>query len=394
MIVVPLLPTPSPFVRATVTNFFFFLSMNGFVLLPLYVQQLGGTEIEIGFIMGPYSGVGIICQPLIGPWVDVLGRRPFMLAGVALNVGAALLAAVPGGVVLLAFVRVLQGFAFSMFFVGAFSYVVDIIPPAQRGWMLGIYGVSGFVATAFAPLVGEWIIRTAGFRTLFLLSAVLGAFTAVLVWQMRERPRDPAVRLATGGMRAALVDVVRPPMIVTVFFGLGSGTVFAFMPTFGEDLGVTTLSLFYTAYAASAIGVRIAGGRLIDTRGRRAVIVPNMFIMALATLLLAVTGFMVTRTSAVPVLPSLFLAGLISGAAHGFLYPGLAALVTDNVPEERRASVVGLFSAMFLVGQTAGAFTFGWIAHAFGYGTMWWVLTMLLVIGGALSMRLARPQTA
>jgi hypothetical protein len=54
-------------VRATVTNFFYFLGLNGFVLLPLYIQQLGGAEIEIGLVMGVHSAVGIVCQPLIGP---------------------------------------------------------------------------------------------------------------------------------------------------------------------------------------------------------------------------------------------------------------------------------------------------------------------------------------
>jgi MFS family permease len=377
-------------VRATVTNFFFFLSMNGFVLLPLYIQQLGGTEVEIGLVMGLYSGVGIVVQPLIGPWVDVIGRRPFMLVGVALNVAASLLATLPGGVPLLVLVRLTQGVAFSTFFVGAFSHVVDIIPAAQRGWALGIYGVSGFVSTAFAPLIGELIVRRAGFRTLFVVSAVLGVLTAALVWPMREAPRDAVLRLAPGRVRAALGDVVRLPMLVSVFFGLGSGTVFAFMPTFAEDLGVTTLSLFYTGYAASAIAVRIAGGRLIDTRGRRAVIVPSMFVQASGTLLLAALGVLVTRSSATPVVPSLVLAGLISGGAHGFLYPGLAALVTDDTPAERRASVVGLFSAMFLVGNTAGAFFFGWVAHAAGYAVMWSALTILLTIGGAISTRLAR----
>jgi MFS family permease len=364
--------------------------MNGFVLLPLYIQQLGGTEVEIGLVMGLYSGVGIVVQPLIGPWVDVIGRRPFMLVGVALNVAASLLATLPGGVPLLVLVRLTQGVAFSTFFVGAFSYVVDIIPPAQRGWALGIYGVSGFLSTAFAPLIGELIVRRAGFRTLFVVSAVLGVLTAALVWPMREAPRDAVLRLAPGRVRAALGDVVRLPMLVSVFFGLGSGTVFAFMPTFAEDLGVTTLSLFYTGYAASAIAVRIAGGRLIDTRGRRAVIVPSMFVQASGTLLLAALGVLVTRSSATPVVPSLVLAGLISGGAHGFLYPGLAALVIDDTPAERRASVVGLFSAMFLVGNTAGAFFFGWVAHAAGYAVMWSALTILLTIGGAISTRLAR----
>ena len=79
--------------RATLINFAFFLSLNGFVLLPLHIQELGGTEIEIGIIMGVYSGVGIFCQPLIGPWVDAIGRRLFMIVGTALVVLAAVLPA-------------------------------------------------------------------------------------------------------------------------------------------------------------------------------------------------------------------------------------------------------------------------------------------------------------
>jgi len=372
---------PTPFVRATVTNFFFFLSLNGFVLLPLHIQQLGGTEIEIGLVMGIYSGVGIVCQPLIGPWVDVVGRRPFMLVGIGLNLIAALLAVAPGGVPLLALVRALQGIGFSLFFVASFSYVVDIIPPAQRGWALGIYGISGFVSTAVAPLIGEWIIRTTGFRALFVLSAALSLVPAALVWPLPEtsRPGGLPARLAPGAVRAALEDVLHRHMVVAMFFGLGSGTIFAFLPTFAEDLGVTTLSLFYTAYSLSAIAVRIAGGRLIDTRGRRAVIVPSMFVQAGATGLLALLGALVTRSSATPVLPGLFVAGLMSG---------LAALVTDATPPERRAAVVGIFSAMFLVGQTAGAFTFGWVANALGYGSMWAALTALLLLGGLVSLRL------
>jgi hypothetical protein len=46
---------------------------------------------------------------------------------------------------------------------------------------------------------------------------------------------------------------------------------------------------------------------------------------------------------------------------------------------------------MFLVGNTAGAFIFGWVAHAFGYAVMWSALTVLLTIGSVLSTRLARP---
>jgi MFS family permease len=179
-------------------------------------------------------------------------------------------------------------------------------------------------------------------------------------------------------------------MVVTFFFGLGSGSLFAFLPTFASSLAVAGLSLFYTAYAVAAIAVRIFGGRLIDTRGRRAVIVPSMFLQMVGPALLAIIAYAVTRTSTTPVVPILFVAGLVCGGAHGFLYPGLAALVTDLTPAAHRATAVAVFSAMFLLGQSVGAFVFGAVAHALGYASLWTIVTMLLLIGGALSMRLPR----
>ncbi|MBI4246567.1 MAG: MFS transporter [Candidatus Rokubacteria bacterium] len=377
------------FLQATVTNFFFFSSLNGFVLLPLHIQQLGGTEIEIGVVMGLYSAMGILCQPLIGPWVDAVGRKPFMVFGAALVLLSALLAMAGGSLPALAGIRLLQGVGFSAFFVANYSYVIDLVPAAQRGWALGIYGVSGLMSTALAPLVGEVIIRRLGFRPFFAACAGLAAVAVALVWRVREQPRGgPRLVRGWAWAWAGLEDIFHRHMAVTVFFGLGAGAIFTFLPTFGEELGVTTLALFYTAYAGAAMGVRVFGGRLIDTRGRRAVIVPSMFAQAVSTALLAGLGLLVSRTSQVPVVPVLFVAGLVSGGAHGFMYPGLAALVADQASETRRGAVVGVFSAVFLAGHAGGAFVFGYVTHAIGYGLMWSALTAVLLAGAGLSLRL------
>ena len=166
------------FVRATITNFFFFFSLNCFILLPLYIEGIGGTEIEIGVVMGVYNAVGILCQPLVGPLVDAFGRRRFMLIGAGLVTLAALLATAAPSIPMLAFVRALQGVGFSAFFVANYSYVLDLTPPSRRGWALGIYGVAGLVATAIAPLVGEAVVRRMGFRPLFVMSTAMAVATS------------------------------------------------------------------------------------------------------------------------------------------------------------------------------------------------------------------------
>jgi len=378
-----------PFAAAMWTNFFFFGSLNGFVLLPLYIQQLGGNEAQIGVVQGMYSATGILCQPLVGVLVDRIGRRFFMLLGaIAVTVTSAAFL-VFSSIPMLAVLRGLHGVAFSAFFVANYIHVVDLVPLERRGWALGIFGLSGLLSTSLAPLAGEFLIRRFGFAWLFVGGALLGAAALAFVVRMREA-RAPEV---TGGfdmhaVRQGMRELLRLHMALMFFFGLGTGTIFTFLPTFAESLGVTGLGLFYTAYAGAAMLVRVAGGALIDVRGRRAVIIPSMFVQAAATLILALIAIFIRPASGVPILPFLFLAGFMAGAAHGFLYPGLSALLMDVTPESRRGSAVGIFSSVFLVGTALGAIVFGYVAHGLGYRIMWSALTVLLVAGFLASLRL------
>ena len=383
------LVTSGPFARATLTNFFFMSSLSCFILLPLYVHRLGGTEAEIGLVQGVYSAAGILCQPVIGLWLDRIGRRFFMALGVALLIASSAAFLVSHSMALLAALRVVQGLGFSAFFVANYMHVVDLVPAERRGWALGIYGISGFLGTALAPVAGEIIVRRLGFPWLFVLSVLLGGVAAWLVATSRGfRPPSGGEGPGIGSLRAGLAEVLRLHMALTFFFGLGTGAMFTFLPTFGEGLGVHSVSLFYTAYAIAAVGVRVGGGNLIDTRGRRATIIPSMFVQGAAAGLLTAMALLVQPHMTVPVVPFLFLAGLLAGGAHGFLYPALAALLMDVTPEARRGSVVGIFSAAFLVGNTLGSMVFGYVAHGLGYPVMWSTLTLLLLAGFVLSFRL------
>ncbi len=377
------------FFLVTSMNFFFFGSVNAFVLLPLYIQRLGGTEAQIGLVMGMYNAAGIFCQPLVGAWVDHIGRRPFLLLGVSLvavaSVGFNLFAALP----LFAVLRILQGVGFSAFFVSNYTMVVDLVPPERRGWALGIFGISGLLSTALAPLAGEVVIRRLGFRAFFGMTTLFALVALALVWRIRESGGIMGVApRGAQAIREGLAEILRLHMALAFFFGLGTGTIFTFLPTFGELLGVTSLALFYTAYASAAMFVRAVGGGLSDTLGRRAVIVPSMFVQATATGILAMLGLLVGPGATVPVLPFLFLAGLLAGGAHGFLYPALAALLMDETAEARRGSVVGIFSSVFLAGNALGSMAFGYVIHGFGYGVMWSALSLLLAAGFIASFRL------
>jgi MFS family permease len=378
-----------PFARIMLTNFFFFGALNGFLLLPLYIQALGGDEADIGLVQGFYSAAGIVCQPVVGALIDYLGRRFFMRLGVVLLTVSCALFAVSSPLPLLGALRVLQGIAFSAFFVANYIHVVEMVPTERRGWALGIFGLSGLVSTSLAPLFGELVIRRLGYPWFFAGATLVAGAALAVSWRVRDvRPAALGARPGLQVIREGLRELRHLHMLLAFFFGLGTGTIFTFLPTFGEILGVTSVGLFYTAYAVAAMLVRVVGGSLIDVRGRRAVIIPCMFVQASATVIIALIALLFSPALGLPVLPFLFLAGFLAGGAHGFLYPAMSALLMDVTPERRRGSAVGLFSSVVLVGTTTGAIVFGYVAHGTGYAAMWSALAVLLAVGFLLSFRL------
>jgi MFS family permease len=326
---------------------------------------------------------------VVGALVDYLGRRFFMRLGAGLLVVSCALFVVSSPLPLLGALRALQGVAFSTFFVANYIHVVEMVPTERRGWALGIFGLSGLVSTSLAPLFGEFMIRRFGFPWFFAAATVIAAGAASVVWRVRDvRPAALGARPGVHVIREGLLQLRHMHMLLAFFFGLGTGTIFTFLPTFGEVLGVASVGLFYTAYAGAAILVRVVGGSLIDVRGRRAVIIPSMFVQTSATCMLALVALLFRPALGLPVLPFLFLAGFLAGGAHGFLYPAMSALLMDVTPERRRGSAVGIFSSVFLVGNTIGAVVFGYVAHGLGYPWMWSALTLLLTAGFAASFRL------
>jgi MFS family permease len=234
------------------------------------------------------------------------------------------------------------------------------------------------------------VVGAFGFRVFFLATAVLACVALLVSARVGEPPvRHAARRGGPGEVLAVLGAAPRLPMTLGFAFGLGTGVVFTFLPLYAARLGVPRIGPFAIAYSLGALGVRALGGRLVDTLGRRAVIVPALGVQAVGAALLALTGLLVSGAGLAP-LPLIALTGLLLGVAHGFLYPALSALVIDLTPEERRGGVIATFSSFVLLGQATGAMAFGTLAHALGYGMAFTVLAVCLATACALALRLRR----
>jgi len=359
------------FWQAAGANFLFFCNINAFNLLPLYIQDLGGSGAEIGWIMGVYSLAAILCQPLVGRFLERIGIKPFLLIGGATTLLTSLLFAFLTALSpLFLLLRLLQGFGSSAFFIANFTLIAEIAPEKNRAEAVGIFGISGLITIGAAPAFGELLIHAFGYQIFFLATA-LSTLGSLLVVKGLKPPRMTFVPgySADGGMNGRVLL----PLILCAIFGFASGALFAFLPPFAREAGLPRIGIFYFLYSASAVGVRIFGIRLADTWERWKVLAPAFLLNATGIFLLLWPDPLTTFSWA----------GVLTGGAHGLLYPTLSALLVDQVGSGHRGRVLGLFSGALLFGTSIGAIGMGQVAHLVGYPRMF-ALTGLLPLLGVL----------
>jgi MFS family permease len=353
-------------------NLLFFLSLNAFNLLPLYIKDLRGTEAQIGFIMGMNSLASILFQPLAGAWIDRHGPKRFHYLG-ALICLAAITGFMLSDSLNLVFpaLRFLQGVGFSFYFTANFILITAIAPPGRRAEAIGIFGTTGLISMALAPALGELVIAHYGYFAFFVAAAALGAGC------LAAATRVPEGRLPADGRGGrSLLGLlrgqrVRAAMVATGMFGLALGTTFSFIPTYARSVGIERLRGFYLCYTGAAIAVRVFGGRFMDAVGPRRVIPPSLSLQAVGTTVLIFLGSSFT----------LGLAGLLGGVAHGFLYPSFSVLIVELVAPEDRGKMIGAFSSIIGLGASLGALSLGVVAQVWGYPMIFAVATLATLVG-------------
>lgn len=365
-----------PFILAAAANFLFFSNLNAYTLLPLYIQQLGGREGQIGMIMAMYSVAAILCQLGVGSLVDRFGRKPFIVLGAAaitaVSMAFAFSTQLGWHFYLL---RFLQGLAFAAFTTSNLTLLADLVPASRRAEAVGIFGVSGLVTIALAPAFGEAILRAFGFHALFAGTVLLGAGTL-------------AVCLATDVPRPASVESAQPlgsgfwrgfahVMLSAFQFGLANSITFVFLPPFARVVGLPRIAPFYIVYTVMAVAVRVVGGRLADRLERRQVILPSLVGLAAGILLF---GTLHSTWMLVVI-------ALINGTAHGFVFPATSALAFDRAPRGARGRALAMFNMAVLAGTTTGAIGFGWLAEFVGYRTGFVAFGLALAAGSAVFWR-------
>ncbi len=340
-----------PFVLCFAANLAQGLSFSLFLHFPGFLNRLGASEVEIGLISGVAGVAAILARPPIGPSMDRRGRRRVILLGGMLNVVAcAGYLAVSGIGPLVYGLRIVHGLGVALLFTALFTYGADWVPASRRTQGLALFGVSGMLPISLGAVLGDVILARADYGALFEAAAALALLSFLLSLPLRDRPRDPSGREPSRGFLAALAQRdLLPLWWVGGLFAVALASVFVFFKRYVEETGIGTVGDFFSAYAGTAIALRLGLGWLPDRVGPKRVLYPALLALVLAFLLLA----WAERPGQVLV------AGVLFGFGHGFTFPILFGIVVTRAGEADRGSAMAIFTALFDAGVVVGGPLFG-----------------------------------
>jgi len=171
--------------------------------LPMLTRALGAAVSTAQLTMSALILAFGLAQMVWGPVADRVGRRPVLLAGLALYTAASVGGMLAGSIEALVLWRVLQGAAMAAAIVCARAIVRDLYEPTEGAQLMALaLGGLGVIALC-GPLLGGLSAQAFGWRAPLALVAAVGAATWVYVALLVPETLAAENRHATHGRALA-----------------------------------------------------------------------------------------------------------------------------------------------------------------------------------------------
>lgn len=346
-----------------------FVAVLGFSLIapffPQFVMGLGASYSWLGIIVSVYGAVQLLTQIPMGRLSDRTGRRKIMLFGLASFAFMPLLYIWADSTSSLLLIRALGGLGASAVWPIAMALIVDRADAAGRGEAMGWYNASFFSALALGPWMGGVLYDWYGQNAPFLLWAILGAASFLVVLFRVAEPEK--IKLKIGEVPARRQGALISPgykmtflscSSVVLWSGIVGGFNFTMLPGYAAGLGLSAadIGMIYLAYGSSTALFNIYFGRQADRGGRKRLIFVGCLAGAAGFALLPLVGGLVQAA---------FLFSLL-GMGLGMAGPAAAALIADTTSPSRRGEVYGIFNTARMAGVVIGPLIAGFTADMHG----------------------------
>ena len=149
--------------------------------MPQVIADLQGFE-HYAAVTTTYMLAATVVLPIVGKLSDMYGRKPFLLVGVAIFVGASALCGTAATMTQLIVFRGIQGFGGGIAQGMAFTTIADLYPPARRGRATGLMGAVFGLASVIGPAIGGFLTDGPGWRWCFYVNLPIGLAAFALLF--------------------------------------------------------------------------------------------------------------------------------------------------------------------------------------------------------------------
>ena len=346
--------------------------------LPLFAQNLGASETELGFIAAASTYVGIILSIPAGCLSDHLGRRAVLLMAAVVFASAPVLYLPITEAYHLAAVRVYHGAATAIFGPVALAYVADLAP-VRRGERMGLFSSATLVGRSLAPFASGFLLGW-GFDAVYAVCGVAGVVALGLALAL-PRPasaeKKQTLRKAWRTAKEALGACARNRVILITSVAeavqyLAFGAFETFLPLYAQDLGLREwqIGVVLGAQVVIIALTKPIMGRVSDQVGRRPVIAAGLLLGGVALALLPFSGGMA----------SLLVLSALFGLSMSIVTASTSALVADASKAAHYGSSLGVLSTIMDVGHSTGPVLAGVLVAQLRYGPAFVIIGGLLAV--------------
>lgn len=332
-------------------------------ILPIYIVfALGATPLQFGIVDGIYQGATALMRLLAGVAADRKGRhKPVAVAGYAISAVCKLaLLLVGSSLAALSAVVYADRVGKGIRTAPRDALISLSVHPKALGAAFGVHRAMDTAGAMLGPLLAFGLLEAAPRRydAIFVVSfcfAIVGvAVIALLVRDQRTAPADPPSRRAAMGRAIGLLREPAFRRLTLAAGGLGLATLSDGFLYLGlqDRIGFAPryLPLLFVGTAVVFMVLAVPMGRLADRVGRG-----RVFVGGYVLLLCVYSSLLVSSISPFALVLYLTAFGVFYAATDGVVM----ALAGALLPEELRASGMGLLTAVVASSRLFGAILFG-----------------------------------
>ena len=344
-------------------------------LFPLYLEELGASEVEIGLALSLASVLATSLMIPAGLLMNRIGKRRPLLASVVLAALPPALISLVDDWRLVTPLYMVFSSSFSFFIVARMAMISESATPGNRATLFGIMNMAWPIGGIVAPTLSGFMVENLGWAPIFQVTTLIMAASLLPTLRIEE----PSAPVAVGGgpsERASILDGEYLPFMTLIFMfhflaGMVEGTMGTVLPLFLKNqilIPESLIGLFFTASSLLILVIQIPSGRLADRHGRKRVLV-----LSLLPLPLLLGAWLFVDDWRVLLVLYTAVSGLRS-----MTWPSSLALLADSIPPALMGSALGIRMTSMRLGSTVAPVLAGYLYSAVGHRTPFLASSMLV----------------